>query len=91
MLKSQGDAIHFINEAFRHCKAIATTCEGIELLKASYLAGIELAEEQSETRSDRGVVTSLNGGDGNGVDREFINAIAQHRHWTREYKELVPA
>jgi catalase len=35
MLKTQGDAIHFIDEAFKHCKAIAATSEGVKLLAAS--------------------------------------------------------
>src|SRR5690606_17313387 len=32
-LKAQGDAVHFINEAFRHCKAIAASSDGVDLLR----------------------------------------------------------
>ncbi|RYE01819.1 MAG: catalase, partial [Sphingobacteriaceae bacterium] len=33
----EGDALHFVDEAYRHCKAIAADKEGVDLLKASYL------------------------------------------------------
>lgn len=88
-LKQQGDAIHFINEAFKHCKAIAATGEGVELLKASNITGVELSQEQ--LKSDKGVVTVSNTSDMQSVAQQFIEAIAQHRHWMREHKEMVPA
>jgi catalase len=88
-LKQQGDAIHFINEAFKHCKAITATGEGVELLKASNITGVELSEEQ--LKSDKGVVTVRNASDMQSVAQQFIQAIAQHRHWMREHKEMVPA
>ena len=88
-LKQQGDAIHFLNEAFRHCKAIAATGEGVELLKASSIRGVDVSEEQ--LKSDQGVVTVANTSDMQSVAQQFIQAIAQHRHWAREQKEMVPA
>jgi catalase len=89
-LKMQGDAIHFLNEAFRHGKAIAAAGEGVDLLLASNLAGVELAEQNGRMAADKGVVTTRHGTVGD-VTGEFIQAIAQHRHWTREQKERVPA
>jgi catalase len=90
-LKQQGDAIHFINEAFRHCKAIAATGEGVELLRASNITGVALAESQGQVQSDKGVVTVPDGSDMESVAQEFTQAIAQHRHWMRAQKEMVPA
>jgi catalase len=89
-LKMQGDAIDFLNEAFRHAKAIAATGEGVDLLVASHIAGAELAERDGQIASDRGVVTTRHGSVSDAAG-EFIQAIAQHRHWTREQKERVPA
>lgn len=60
-LTQQGDAIHFLNEAFRHCKAIAATGEGVELLQASSIRGVDVSEEQ--LKSDQGVVTIGNTSD----------------------------
>ncbi len=88
-LSIQGDAIHFINEAFKHCKAIAATGEGVDLLSKSEIKGVALAEGQ--VKSDKGVVTDRDASDINSVAQEFIQAIAQHRNWTREEKEMVPA
>src|SRR5690606_14466253 len=93
MLKEQGDAIHFINEAFRHCKAIGATGEGIELIKQSNLGKLVLAgggdTSANNLVNDRGVVTA--GTASPGFTRELIEAIAQHRHWDRGTKEKVPA
>jgi catalase len=92
-LKQEGDAIHFINEAFRHCKAIAATGEGVELLKASSIQGVNLLESDSngQVQSEKGVVTLAGGSDMHSAAEAFIQAIAQHRHWVREQKEKVPA
>src|SRR5690606_1099482 len=38
LLKKQGDALHFINESYKHCKTIGLTAEAIELLKISSVA-----------------------------------------------------
>jgi catalase len=89
-LKQQGDAIHFINEAFRHGKAIAATGEGVELLQASDIVGAELADQDGRIAADNGVVTTRYGSIQD-VSQQFITAIAQHRHWNRTQKERVPA
>lgn len=92
-LKMQGDAVHFVNEAFRHCKPLGATDEGVELLKAADLPDIKLAGQRSADKvvSDKGVVTFRNGGGNSSFNDAFIAAIAQHRHWDREKKEQVPA
>jgi catalase len=92
-LKMQGDALHFVKEAFKHCKAIGATGAGVELLAQANLHGVALAGPQTEEElvSDKGVVTSRDGSNQNGFSQAFIEAIAQHRHWNRETKELVPA
>jgi len=89
MLKTQGDAIHFINEAFKHCKAIAATGEGVDFLIASDIPSIKANQEKLQ--SDQGVVVSHNTSDLNAVAQAFMGAIAQHRHWMRMQKEQVPA
>jgi catalase len=89
-LKQQGDAIHFINEAFRHCKPIGATGAGAELIKHSQLNGVNVAEGGKDAPvNDRGVVTAGSASDG--FVKEFTGAIAQHRHWDRTQKEMVPA
>jgi catalase len=94
MLKSQGEAVHFVNESFKHCKALAAFGEGVELLNRANLKGVQLAtnHEQKNMFSDMGVVSARNGASMDAFASEFIQAISQHRHWEREaVKDEVPA
>lgn len=91
-LMKQGDAVHFINEAFKHCKAIAALDEGIELFAAAGVTGVPMAGPHSEEKlvSEHGVVTARDGVDVATFGRTFIEAVAQHRHWMRQ-DDKVPA
>ncbi len=74
------DSIHFINEAYRHCKAIATGDDGEEFLKFTYINTKEKGLNSAKT----GVLVGAK-------PDEFVNAIAQHRFWDREMIRKVPA
>ncbi|MEO7394198.1 MAG: catalase, partial [Chitinophagaceae bacterium] len=78
MLAQEPDAIHFVNEAYKHCKAIAAEGDGLVLLKKTYL------KDAIESKSDNGVLVDKSA-------RNFIDAIAQHRFWDREEQRKVPA
>ncbi|GAB4014344.1 catalase HPII [Spirosoma migulaei] len=80
-LLQEDEAIRFVHEAFMHCKAIAATGEGVELLKAAATGGAEKLLDSD------GVITSLDATDAD-VPSQFIEAIGQHRFWSRE-KKLV--
>lgn len=69
-LINEPEAIHFINESYKHYKAIAADGQGLDVLKASFV-GSKLKSE--------GVIT----GD-KALEKAFIKAIAQHRFWDRE-------
>ncbi|MEH1865929.1 MAG: DJ-1/PfpI family protein [Nostoc sp.] len=88
-LQMQGDAIHFINEAFKHCKPIAATFEGVKLLKNSDIKGVKISD--SSIQNDQGVVTAKTIFALNEFTKSFIEAIAQHRFWMRQEKDQVPA
>lgn len=93
-LLKQGDAIHFINEAFKHAKAIGATNEGIDLLNASQIQGVPTAgpDTSAQLVNELGVVTIRNASDMGYFSEKFIEAIAQHRHWIRQsQKDSVPA
>ena len=90
-LKKQGYVINFINQAFKHCKAIGATNEAINLLVETNIENVNLADMKSkEVVSDKGVVTSQTGPT-SAFNDAFILAIAQHRHWIREKNENIPA
>ncbi len=84
-LKLEPDAVHFVNEAYKHCKAVAATGAGIELLRASYVG----AGDQG-SKADEAVVTG-DDGQARKVAADFIKAIAKHRNWAREKVDQVPA
>ena len=88
-LRAQGDAIHFVNEAFRHCKAIAATGEGVELLAASGIAAA--AGNGGGLPDDPALIVGRAAGEAANVSKAFIQAIAQHRNYARQRKEMIPA
>jgi catalase len=77
-LQQQNDAIDFINEAYKHCKAIAANGTGAKFLaKTDVLTKAIIADKSSDTAVTAGVLM-------NQSPQDFINAIAQHRFWARE-------
>ncbi|UTA69458.1 catalase [Emticicia sp. 21SJ11W-3] len=76
-LLEEPEAIEFIEEAYKHCKPIATKGKGVELLRATRIIMKELAKE----------INPLSGLLINQSDEELVNAIAQHRFWEREKKD----
>lgn len=94
MLLRQGDAIHFVNETFKHAKALGASNEGVDLLAAGKFPEVPLAETQSaaELVNEFGVVSIRNCSDLQFFTEKFIAAIAEHRHWVRQQQnEMVPA
>jgi len=87
-LEAEPDAIHFLNEAFKHCKAIAADAGAMQVLQATYFA-----RKLPEDNSDDSVLTEgvVIAGDPGKLSRQFIAAIKQHRFWEREKPRKVPA
>ncbi len=75
ILKNNAAAVHFVAEAFKHCKTIGAVNEGIGLLENAL---------PNKKIPSPGVVTSGN------ID-DFISAIIQYRFWEREVEDGVPA
>jgi catalase len=75
-LQADGDAVHFVSEAFKHEKAIAASGDGAGLLRAARIP--EGASGVAE-------------GTGPALARTFIAAIAEHRAWDRGGIQGVPA
>lgn len=87
-LAEDGDAVHFVAEAFVHCKAVGALGAGIGLLERAGINGVEVASNGGGTVSDAGVVTGT--GPGGDFAAKLIEAVRAHRHWTRK-KDHVPA
>jgi catalase len=75
-LMQEMEAVHFVNEAFKHCKSIAAVGAGVDFVGATF-AG--------QANGDNAVIL------GDNVAQDFIKAIAQHRNWERETRAKIPA
>ncbi|MBU2975701.1 catalase [Zobellia sp. B3R18] len=75
-LSAQSKFTKFVNESYKHCKAIAVSGEAEDFLKNTAITDIE---------GDEAIFI-------NGKPEEFIKAIAKHRNWKRREKaEKIPA
>ena len=91
-LKRLGPAVHFLNEAYSHGKAIGAVGEGLELLSAANFGPVELAsgDGRGGVATSHGVVTATAEADLDSFVNRFIDVIAQNRHFDRPI-EAVPA
>jgi catalase len=98
ILKGDAKALLFVKEAYLHCKTIAATGEGVDLLRAAHLAADKTAvpytkgipkNEEEYLMPDEGVITGA--GPASRIASKFIEGISLHRHFDREMKGQVPA
>ena len=78
-LAGNADACHFVDEAYKHCKAICATGD-TELFLSNTFAG--------DATDDEAVIVTAKP---NEAASAFIEAIANHRNWDREESRKVPA
>ena len=86
-LKQTPKAVHFIDEAFLHCKAIASDGKGKELIDISYVKNYP--KYQPVDLKELGVL--MEEMPISNLSQEFIKAIGQHRFFAREEKGKIPA
>lgn len=87
-LAAEADAVHFLNEAYRHCKPIATDAETSALLEETYFS-----KKLPENNSDESVLregVAINN-DSAQLLKQFISIIKMHRFWEREKPRKIPA
>ncbi|MBL9100446.1 MAG: catalase [Myxococcales bacterium] len=89
-LEGEGGAVHFINEAFMHAKAIAATGAGVDLLLAASILGPGQRTD-ADLSALPGVVVERRADGLQAVTKRFIAAVAQHRHFGRKHVKRVPA
>ena len=87
-IEGEPDAIHFLEQAFKHCKAIAASSNALQVLQSTHFAKKLPEDSSNETVMREGVVI---GNDSNTLATQFISAIAQHRFWEREKPRKIPA
>lgn len=87
-VEADADAVHFLNEAFKHCKAIAADAGAMQVIESTYFARKIPADFSDESVLLDGIVISDDPAE---LARQFITAIAQHRFWEREKPRKIPA
>ena len=84
-LKMEPKALYFLNEGYKHCKALAFDGQSVLLEETFFWKKID-----KDKLVENGVI--LNGiGISNQFSQDFINVIGKHRFWNREKSEQVPA
>ena len=66
-LKAEKKYVKFINEALKHCKAIAADNEAEDMLNKTFV---------SDFKDDKAILINQDA-------QKFVDAIAQHRNWDR--------
>ena len=89
-LCAMGDAVHFVLEAYKHCKPICTVNEGVQLLASLGFSQDKNADVISQPAAGVLITDSRKVPDGQ-ISLDFIAAIALHRHWDRLNVDAVPA
>lgn len=90
-MNQQGYVVNFVTEAYKHCKPIAASGEGVDLLASLGLVDSEAAGTKSGKLLNELGVVALMGKPDDAFNKAFIEAIKAHRHWAREKDESVPA
>jgi catalase len=89
-LAQLGDAVHFVLEAYKHCKTICALNEGAQLLSTLGFALEAQASQVIEPTSGVLLADARKAGEGQ-ISQALIAAIASHRHWDRVNVDAVPA
>ncbi|RYZ37310.1 MAG: catalase [Myxococcaceae bacterium] len=79
-LKKDGEARHFVQEAYLHCKTVGVSQDAEDVLKACEIAP-----------TAPGIVSGAKTGAGAALATAFAAALAEHRHWDRKDNDRVPA
>jgi len=87
-LEAEANAVHFLTEAFKHCKAIAADATAIQVLEATYFYKKLPDEYSQETVLREGIMVSE---DLSSLVDLFVRMIARHRFWDREVPRKIPA
>ncbi|MBA3255881.1 MAG: DJ-1/PfpI family protein [Pyrinomonadaceae bacterium] len=83
-LQGEPEALNFVDEAYKHCKAIAATGAAVGLLaRFQGEKSPDTNTSDDPVAANQGVVTSRESVTDD-FALVFIEAIAQHRHWERE-------
>ena len=79
-LLTEPNSVHFVNEAYKHCKAIATGADGVAFLKGTFVKEIESKNLNME---EAGVITDGNADKFIGCIAIIVSGIVKNRERCR--------
>ena len=82
---AEADAIEFVRDAYKHCKPVAATGEGVQLLEA---ARIPVGGPDDPDPADDATIVATKVT--RRVTQRFTDVMAQHRLWSREPELHLP-
>ncbi|RYY46449.1 MAG: catalase [Chitinophagaceae bacterium] len=85
-LAADADAVHFLNEAFKHCKPIAAAQDTMPLLSSTYF--YKKLPDTNQDPLEEGIILSA---DSSSTAELLVEAMKMHRFWHREKGRKVPA
>jgi catalase len=81
----EADAVEFVKDAFKHCKAVAASGEGVQLLEAAHIpVGGPDDPDPADAATIVGAKVSR------ALAQRLVAAMAGHRLWTREPELHLP-
>ncbi len=93
MLRADPKVIHFVAEAYKHCKPIAASGEGKQLvqmaMRGPWPTDKGEAGKKDASMKDLAAEGVIVGKDGK-ISSDFIKAMGEHRFWMREAKTPPP-
>ena len=89
-LCGMGDAVHFVLEAYKHCKTICAVNEGVQLLATLGFSHGKNPEAIFVPTPGVNIADIRKVLDGQ-VTLDFTSALAMHRHWDRINIDAIPA
>jgi len=85
MWTTEADAIEFVKDAYKHCKAVAATGAGVDLLGAAH---IPVGSPDDPDPADDATIVAPSASAA--VARRLVAAMGEHRLWTREPELHLP-
>ncbi len=80
-LAGNAEAVHFVREAYKHCKTVGALGSGARVLEAAGVAG-PAGKGRARATPGAGVVLADDGG--RAFVKSFVDAMRMHRHWDRD-------
>lgn len=89
ILSKLAPAVLFVNESYKHCKAIGAAAEGSGFVKDCLTkAGLPVADNSDICAVENGVV--LSDAVSKASSKQYLEVLALHRTWDRLFKDDIP-